>query len=297
MGPRDGLQSETACLEPAVRAEFIARAASAGLRRIEAVAFVHPQRVPQMADAEAVLETCAAVRQSGVHLGGLALNRRGVERAVKAGVDEVNFVVVATDTFSQRNQGRSTREALAEWLAASRLAKEAGIATTVTLAAAFGCPYEGPVSPERVVELAGEALAAEPDELAVADTIGAAVPTQVSEMIDHLRSLAPGQRLRAHFHNTRNAGYANVIAAVDAGVRVIDASIGGIGGCPFAPRATGNVCTEDVAWMLEAMGHQVGVDLAKLIETTGWIGARLGIEPDGLVSRAGPFPPPGLTTG
>lgn len=292
VGPRDGLQSEAACLAPAVRAELVSRLARAGLRRIEAVAFVHPRRVPQMADAEAVMAAVAPLRQEGVRLSGLALNGRGVERAVDAGVDEVNFVVVATDTFSQKNQGRTTGESLAEWKEAARLAREAGIAPTVTIAAAFGCPYEGRVAADRVVELAGAALESRPAELVLADTIGAAVPTAVSELVSRVAGLGSEAALRCHFHNTRNAGYANVMAAIDAGVRIIDASIGGIGGCPFAPRATGNVCTEDLAWMLDEMGLATGVDLGLAIATSRWIGEQLGIEPDGLVSKAGPFPVP-----
>lgn len=297
VGPRDGLQSEATCLPARVRAELITRAARAGLRRIEAVAFVSPSRVPQMADAEAVLQAVSHLRGDGVRLSGLALNRRGVERAIDAGVDEINFVVVATDTFSRKNQGRSTQESLGEWLTAARLARDAGISPTVTVAAAYGCPYEGRVPPAAVERLAAAVLEGDPDELVLADTIGAAVPSTVTEMIGRISALRSTARLRCHFHNTRNAGYANVVAAVAAGVGVIDASIGGIGGCPFAPRATGNVCTEDVAWMLGEMGVAVGVDLEAAIETSHWIGEQLGIEPDGLLSKAGPFPTWGQPVG
>ncbi|MGH9109658.1 MAG: hydroxymethylglutaryl-CoA lyase [Acidimicrobiales bacterium] len=297
VGPRDGLQSEAACLAPAARAELIGRLARTGLRRIEAVAFVSPRRVPQMAGAETVLAAVSPLRSQGVRLSGLALNRRGVERAIDAGVDEVNFVVVSTDTFSRKNQGRSTRQSLAEWLASAQLARQAGMSTTVTVAAAFGCPYEGRVSLDRVVGLAGSVLEGQPTELAIADTIGAAVPTAVGELVSRVAELGSEATLRCHFHNTRNAGYANVVAAIAAGVRVIDTSIGGIGGCPFAPRATGNVCTEDVAWMLSEMGISVGVDLDLAIDTSRWIGGQLGIEPDGLLGRAGPFPTPGTGPG
>jgi len=288
VGPRDGLQNEANTLPPATRQEFILRAARAGLRRVEGVSFVNPKRVPQMANAEEVLEGLPHSRE--VSISGLVLNRRGVERAISSGIDEINFVVVSTDTFSLRNQGRTTIQSVDEWKAVAEIARSAGIRYSVTLAAAFGCPFEGRVAIESVVELARLLVSEDPFELVIADTIGAAVPSAVAAMLESLRTEIRGATLRCHFHNTRNAGYSNVLAAIEAGVRVFDASLGGIGGCPFAPNATGNVCTEDLAWILGEMGMQTGIDLHGAIETSRWICNELGIISPGLISRAGPFP-------
>jgi hydroxymethylglutaryl-CoA lyase len=288
VGPRDGLQNEPDVLPIATRREFIERAVGAGLKRIEVASFVNPKRVPQMADADELVRTLP--RHEGVHYVGLVLNRRGFDRAVAAGCDEIGMVVVATDTFNLRNQGATTAESVAAWLEMARTAHAAGVRAQVTIAASFGCPYEGEVAPERVVEIARAVAAGAPIEIAIADSIGAGVPAQVTDLLGRLKVALPGMRLRCHFHNTRNTGIANAWAAVEAGVDVLDASIGGIGGCPFAPAATGNIPTEDLIYMLSRMNIQTGVDLARTIETARWLGERFGRTVPGLVSRAGVFP-------
>jgi len=221
---------------------------------------------------------------------GLVLNLKGFERARAAGCTEVGMVIAASESFSQRNQGCSVEEGLAAWLDIARLARDAGIRAQITLSTAFGCPFEGEVAVERVVHLAEKAAAAAPDEIAVADTIGVAVPTQVSELIGRLRGALPKVRLRAHFHNTRNTGLANAYAAVQAGVRALDASCGGIGGCPFAPAATGNIPTEDLIYMLHRMGFDTGVDLPALLDTSRWLQQTLDHAVPGMLLKAGLFP-------
>jgi hydroxymethylglutaryl-CoA lyase len=289
VGPRDGLQNEATQLPVSAKVEFIQRAIAAGLRRIEATAFVHPTRVPQMADAEELM--AAVPRGGGVSYIGLVLNRRGFERAVDAGIDEVNVVIVATDTFSQRNQGTTTEAGIAVWTEIASLAHRADIRPTVTISAAFGCPFEGEVSPDRIRDIARLAIDAGPAEITLADTIGVAVPTQVSELIGSVGDISAGTPLRCHLHNTRNTGYANAVAAFQAGVTALDASIGGIGGCPFAPHSTGNIATEDLVYLLNRMGVKTGLRLDALIETGKWIGEQLGTQVPSLVGRAGPFPP------
>jgi hydroxymethylglutaryl-CoA lyase len=270
VSPRDGLQNEGTMLSTALKVELIARAVAAGVRRIEAVSFVNPKRVPQMADAEQVM---AAVPRGAASYIGLVLNRRGIDRAIAAGVSEINFVVVATETFSRRNQGAGTSEILAAWAEVARAASAAKIPSSVTITAAFGCPFEGEVPIARIVEVAKRIADHSPAELALADTIGAASPRDVSERIAAVREAVPGVRLRCHFHNTRNTGLANSYAAVESGVAVLDASIGGIGGCPFAPAATGNIPTEDLVYMLDRMGIATGVSIPKLIDTARWLEA------------------------
>ncbi|MEV4136056.1 hydroxymethylglutaryl-CoA lyase [Dactylosporangium sp. NPDC049742] len=277
VGPRDGLQNEKVLLPTEVKVDYITRALDAGIRRLEAVAFVHPGRVPQMADAEAVM--AAVPRRPGVTYIGLVLNRRGLDRALAAGVDEVNMVVVASDEFSRRNQGTTTAAALDVWHEVAA----AGIPASLTIAAAFGCPFTGAVPVDRVLGIAASALQSGPREIAIADTIGVGVPTQVRELVHGLRDL--GVPLRAHFHNTRNTGYANAVAALEAGVATLDASIGGIGGCPFAPRATGNIATEDLTYLLHGMGVETGLDLPALAGTGTWIAARLGIQAPAMLGR------------
>ncbi len=250
VGPRDGLQSEPGVLPTAAKVAFIERAIAAGVRRVEVTSFVNPKRVPQMADAEAVL--AALPRHEGVHYIGLVLNRKGFERAAAAGCNEIGMAVVASDTFNQRNQGVTSNESIAAWVDIARAAKAAGIRPQVTVSAAFGCPFEGEVPVSRVVEIAQRVAEAEPFEIALADTIGVGVPSQVIELVGRVREAVPGVALRCHFHNTRNTGMANAFAAVQAGVRTLDASLGGIGGCPFAPAATGNIPTEDLVYMLPA---------------------------------------------
>jgi hydroxymethylglutaryl-CoA lyase len=288
VGPRDGLQNEPTVLTPEVRADFVLRLLDAGLRRIEVASFVDPRRVPQMAGAEAVLPRLP--RDRGATYIGLVLNARGLERARDAGVDEVNCVVVASDSFGLRNQGADIAASLAAWEAIARAARAAGLRAGVSISAAFGCPYEGEVPLARVREIARRALDAGPVELALADTLGVAAPVEVCERVEALRELSGAVPLRGHFHNTRNTALANVYAAWQAGVRRFDSSCGGIGGCPFAPSATGNAPTEDVAYMLERMGAKTGVSLARLIEVSKWLEPQLGHALPSLVARAGPFP-------
>src|SRR5262245_43479212 len=282
VGPRDGLQSESQVLPTATKVEFIRRLVDAGLSRVEVASFVNPKRVPQMADAEAVLAALAPLASRGRFIG-LVLNRRGFERAQAAGCAEVGMAIAATESFSQRNQGCSVEEGVAAWLEIAKLARAAGIRAQITISTAFGCPFEGEVPVARVVELARRVAAGLPDEIAVADTIGVAVPTQVSEVIRELRSALPQVSLRAHFHNTRNTGLANAYAATQGGVRALDASCGGIGGCPFAPAATGNIPTEDLIYMLHRMGLETGIDLPALVETSRWLQATLAHAVPGMV--------------
>jgi len=288
VGPRDGLQNEPSVMSTAMKVEFIGLAVAAGLRRIEVASFVNPKRVPQMADAEAVL--AALPRRDDVHYVGLVLNRKGFERARAAGCTEIGMAVVASDTFNQRNQGVTTSESVAAWVDIARDAYAAGIRAQVTVSTAFGCPFEGEVSAARVVEIVERVAEAQPFEIAIADTIGVGVPTQVADIFGRVREKLPSMPLRFHFHNTRNTGLANAYAAVMAGASALDASIGGIGGCPFAPAATGNIPTEDLVYMLTRMGVWTGVDLERLIQTGRWLQDRLGRTVPGMLSKAGGFP-------
>ena len=287
VGPRDGLQNEAVVVDTATKVEFINRCVAAGVRRIEAASFVNPKRVPQMADGEAVLEQLPPDAASYI---GLVLNERGFDRALNTQVDEANLVVMVTDTFSQKNQGMTTQEAIAAVAAIAPRAKEAGLPVSVTLSASFGCPYEGEVEVARLVDVATQVAAAGIDELAIADTIGVAVPRDVQRRLAAV-SDAVHVPLRVHVHNTRNTGYASALAAADAGVTVLDASLGGIGGCPFAPRATGNIATEDLVFALERSGYDTGLDLDALCRTSDWLGEQLGRPTPGLVAKAGGFPP------
>lgn len=289
VGPRDGLQSEPGIMPTAAKIAFIERLVAAGLRRIEVASFVNPKRVPQMADAEQVLAGLA--KRPDVHYVGLVLNRRGFDRAIAAGCNEIGMAVVASDTFNRRNQGVGTDESIAAWLDIAQAAKAAGIRAQVTVSAAFGCPFEGEMPPERVVDVARRCAEAEPFEIALADTIGVGVPAQVTDLVGAVRAaIAPATRLRAHFHNTRNTGLANAWAAVQAGVVTLDASTGGIGGCPFAPAATGNIPTEDLVYMLARGGCATGVDLDALIATSQWLQETLGRTVPGMLVKAGNFP-------
>jgi hydroxymethylglutaryl-CoA lyase len=289
VGPRDGLQSESQVLPTATKVEFISRLVDAGLRRIEVASFVNPKRVPQMADAEAVLAALAP-RATQAQFIGLVLNRKGFERALAARCGEIGMVVAASESFSQRNQGSNIDEAVEAWLDIAQAAHAAGIRAQITISTAFGCPFEGEVPVDRVVRLAERVAAGRPDEIAVADTIGVAVPTQVSAVVAALRLALPGVKLRAHFHNTRNTGLANAYAAVESGVAVLDASCGGIGGCPFAPAATGNIPTEDLIYMLHRMGVATGVHLPALIDTSRWLQQALDHAVPGMLVKAGLFP-------
>ncbi len=289
VGPRDGLQSESQVLPTATKIAFIQKLMAAGLKRIEVASFVNPKRVPQMADAEAVLAALAPVGPRARFIG-LVLNRKGFERAKLAGCTEVGMAIAASESFSQRNQGLSVDEGVDTWLEIAALARAAGIRAQITISTAFGCPFEGEVPVARVRAIAERLAAGEPDEIAVADTIGVAVPTQVTELIGSLHQALPRVRWRAHFHNTRNTGLANAYAAIEAGVRTLDASCGGIGGCPFAPAATGNIPTEDLIYMLQRMGFQTGVDLAALIDTSKWLQQALNHSVPGMLVKAGIFP-------
>jgi len=288
VGPRDGLQSESQVLPTSAKVEFVRRLERAGLKRIEVASFVNPKRVPQMADAEAVLAELGSAPGSR-HIG-LVLNRKGFERAKAAGCGEVGMAIAASESFSQRNQGCSVDEGVAAWLEIAEAARGAGVRAQITISTAFGCPFEGEVPVARVVALAERLAAGAPDEIAIADTIGVAVPTQVTALVGALRTSLPRVKLRAHFHNTRNTGLANAYAATEAGVRALDASCGGIGGCPFAPAATGNIPTEDLIYMLHRMGLETGVDLPALLETSRWLQTTLDHAVPGMVVKAGLFP-------
>ncbi len=290
VGPRDGLQSESQVLPTGTKVEFVRRLVAAGLSRVEVASFVNPKKVPQMADAEAVLAALSIARPAARYIG-LVLNQKGFERARAAGCAEVGMAIAASESFSQRNQGCSVDEGIAAWLDIARAARAAGIRAQITISTAFGCPFEGEVPIDRVRSIAERLAAGEPDEIAIADTIGVAVPTQVTELVDTLRAALPAMKLRAHFHNTRNTGLANACAAVAAGVRVLDASCGGIGGCPFAPAATGNIPTEDLIYMLHRMGFDTGVDLPALLDTSRWLQGMLDHVVPGMVVKAGLFPP------
>jgi hydroxymethylglutaryl-CoA lyase len=293
VGPRDGLQSETQVLPTATKVDFIRRLAAARLPRIEVASFVNPKRVPQMADAEAVLAALTGAEPAARYIG-LVLNRKGFDRALAAGCTEVGMAIAATESFSQRNQGCSVDEGIATWLDIAAAARAAGVRAQITISTAFGCPFEGEVPVARVCEIAARLAAGKPDEIAVADTIGVAVPTQVTSLIASLRRELSATPLRAHFHNTRNTGLANAFAAVEAGVRALDASCGGIGGCPFAPAATGNIPSEDLIYMLHRMGCDTGVDLPALLETSRWLQQQLDHPVPGMVVKAGLFPAPGI---
>ncbi|MFD6897231.1 hydroxymethylglutaryl-CoA lyase [Rhodococcus sp. NPDC060086] len=288
VSPRDGLQNEETPLPTETKLELIGHLVAAGLRRIEATSFVHPERVPQMADAEAV---AAELPRGEVSWIGLVLNERGLDRAIAAGLDEVNIVVVASDTFSRRNQGTSTDEGVALWSRLAKRASNSGLRTTVTIAAAFGCPFEGEVPVERVANLVRRCSDVQPDELALADTIGVGVPAQVVALADAAQREAPGVPLRWHFHNTRNTGYANALTALQLGASALDASLGGIGGCPFAPAATGNIATEDLWYLLDRSGYATGVDPSILLDSARRLGEMLDTKVSGQLSRAGRFPP------
>ena len=289
VSPRDGLQNESSILSTTDKVALIDLALAAGLRRIEVASFVNPRRVPQMADAEAVLEALRG-RQGLVRIG-LVLNRRGLDRALRAGVDEINFAVATSEAFAARNQGSSVAGLLESFAEVAAISRQENVPVTATITTAFGCPFEGEVDPARVDAVVEAVAAHKPDEIALADTIGVAAPGDVVCRFGGAAKSAPGVRLRGHFHNTRNTGLANAYAAVLCGVQVLDSSIGGIGGCPFAPAATGNVPTEDLAYMLQRMGFVPSLNLGALIEASSWLPDKLGHPIPGLLARAGLFPP------
>lgn len=296
VAPRDGLQSDSTILSTEDKVSLITRAVDAGLRRIETVSFVNPKRVPQMADSSEVMAALLAdneTRALGPSYIGLVLNERGLERAVETGVDEANLVVVCTDTFAEKNQGRTTQELIDSSNRMIEAATSAGLYVSVTLAASFGCPYEGEVPIDRLKWVVGQLLESAPHEIALADSIGVAVPTDVTARVNAVFDMLgqSGPSLRCHFHNTRNTGLANAVAAVQAGVRTLDASMGGIGGCPFAPNATGNIPTEDLIYLVHRMGYSTGVNLEELASHTPWIESVLHHSVPGYLAKAGIFPP------
>jgi isopropylmalate/homocitrate/citramalate synthase len=281
VGPRDGLQNEAETLEPSTRAELVNRLAAAGLPRVEAVSFVRADRVPQMAAAEEVV--AAIERRDGTEFSGLVLNAKGYERfAATEGLDRVNVTLGATESFNRRNGEMSREEALAQ---VDAVLAAASVPATATISVAFGCPFEGEVDEGEVVALA-ERLGA--DEVVLADTIGVAVPSQVRRLVERVRGL--GKRAGFHGHNTRNSGYANALAALEAGAEVLDSSVGGLGGCPYAPQASGNVATEDLVFLLEREGVETGVDLDALVAISDWLEGVFGRQLEGQLYRAGTWP-------
>ncbi len=287
VAPRDGLQNEAKTLEPEWRTELIERIAAAGVPRIEAVSFVNPARVPQMAGAEEVVE--AIERADGVVYSGLVLNETGYDRLLASSLDEVHYAFASTQTFNQRNSNASIEESLQTGERIVARAHADGVRATVTIGASFGCPFEGAVDPGRVLEFAGRLVEAGWDEIVFADTIGVAVPRQVRHLV--AEGVKLGVPVGAHLHNTRNTGFANAYAAIESGATVLDASLGGIGGCPFAPRATGNICTEDLVYLLQGEGVETGVDLGALIAAAEWLEGVLERRLPGQVYRAGAFAP------
>ena len=288
VGPRDGLQSEPEILPTEVKKEFITRTIDAGIKQIEVTSFVHPKKVPQMADAEKLVESLP--ENDDVTYIGLIMNQRGFERARDCGIDEVGMVIVSTDTYNMKNQNVVTQESIDNWLSIAAEAKSAGIRTSVVIACSFGCPYEGEIDPEHIASIAEQVLKGKPDVLGLADSVGVAVPIQIKKTFSLIKELAPSIPLRTHLHNTRNTGLANAAAAVEAGVSIIDASTGGIGGCPFAPRATGNIPTDDLLYMLDRSGVETGVDLRQVVKTTDWLEEQLGRSVPAMVPKAGIFP-------
>ena len=287
VGPRDGLQNDPRTLEPEVRAELVNRLAAAGLPRIEAVSFVNPARVPQMAGAEEVVQ--AIDRVPGAVYAGLALNDRGYDRLRETGLDEVHFALAASETFNEKNQGASVEESVQSAERIVARAHEDGIRATVTIGTSFGCPFEGAIDPERVLEIAGRLVRGDADEIVFADTVGVGVPRQVRHLVGEAVKL--GAPVGVHLHNTRSTGFANAYEAIASGATVIDASVGGTGGCPFAPLATGNIATEDLVYMLHGEGIETGVDLDGLIGVAQWFEDVLGRRLEGQVYRAGSFAP------
>lgn len=280
VGPRDGLQNEPETLAPAVRAELVSRLAAARVPRIEAVSFVRDDRVPQMAGAE---EVVAAAQRGDAELSGLVLNERGYERFVETPLDRLNCTLAATETFNRRNGNASLDEAVERVRA---IVAAARVPATVTVSCAWGCPFEGEVDPAVVADLCERLAGA--DELVLADTIGVATPRRVRRLVERVSIL--GRPVGAHLHNTRNTGYASAWGALEGGASVLDASVGGLGGCPFSPNATGNVATEDLVWQLERDGVRTGVDVAALVETSRWLEGLLGRRLEGALYRAASWP-------
>jgi len=289
VAPRDGLQNEAQILGTSVKLELIRCAVASGVRRIEVASFARPDRVPQMADAEAVIAGLDDLPGDVVTIG-LVMNKKGALRAMETQVGELGAICVASDSFAQRNQGQTSAESAVVSADIVRFARGEGRRAQVTIGAAFGCPFEGEVDPDHVLRLVDRIVAADPVEIALADTIGVAVPAQVYRLVSRVRSVVGDLPVRVHLHNTRGAGIGNAWAAVEAGAATLDASLGGIGGCPFAPNATGNIATEDLVYMLQRSGVETGIDLDALIKDAGWLSGVMGKPLPGAVSRAGNFP-------
>ena len=289
VGPRDGLQNEKILISTADKLALISRAIDAGARRIEVTSFVNPKKVPQMADAE---DVCALLpERCDVSYIGLVMNMRGAERAMATGrIDQLGAVVVSTDSFAMANQGQTSADSVSGAADIIKRANATGLTAQATIAASFGCPFEGEVAEDRVVEIAERIADSGPVEIALADTIGVANPAHVSRLVERVREVIAPLPVRVHFHNTRNTGLANVWAAVLAGASFVDASLGGLGGCPFAPGAAGNVPSEDVVYMLERAGIDTGMDLEKLIEASNWLSGVMGRKLPGMVAQSPPFP-------
>lgn len=294
VGPRDGLQNEKVVFSTEDKLRMINGAIAAGVRRLEVASFVHPKRVPQMADAEGViagLEDCKDVTYIG-----LVLNKRGLLRGFatreggKRGIDEAGCVAIASDTFADKNQGQTSAESVDITKDMIKMAKAEGMSAQATISASFGCPFEGRVDPAKVIAMAEDIAEAGPHEIAIADTIGVGSPKRVTELISAIRERLPDMPLRAHFHNTRNTGLANAWAAYEAGVTTLDASVAGLGGCPFAPKATGNIGTEDLLYLLSESDVKTGIDLDQMIDLARWVETVLGRTPPAMVSQAGGFP-------
>jgi len=289
VGPRDGLQSESRIWSVDERVELIDRLSATGVPRIEAVSFVNPKRVPQMADAETVMAKIQ--RREGVIFAGLALNAKGAERAIEAGCDEVRYVVVSSETFNQRNQGASIDETLAGFSQIADKVINAGLKLSATVAAAFGCPFEGKVEPKQVARIAKQLVDGGCVEIGIADSIGSGVPTQVDHLFASVREeVGANIGIGFHLHNTRNTGFANAAAAANQGVLFLDSSVGGLGGCPFAPRATGNIATEDLCFMLRNMGFETGIDIDAYVEIASWAEGFFESPLPGQIMKAGLFP-------
>ena len=288
VGPRDGLQSEPELLSTEVKKEFITRSINAGIKNIEVTSFVHPKKVPQMADAEELVASLPI--HDDVSYIGLIMNQRGFQRARDCGIKEVGMVIVSTDTYNMKNQGVITQQSIDNWLEIADEAKSSGIRTNVLIACSFGCPYEGEVDPEHIAGIAEKVLKGNPDIIGLADSVGVAVPNQIKKTFSLIKELAPNLPLRTHLHNTRNTGLANAAAAIEAGVTIVDASTGGIGGCPFAPKATGNIPTDDLLYMLNRSGIETGVDLNQIVKNSEWLESELGRAVPAMVPKAGIFP-------
>lgn len=288
VGPRDGLQNEKLIVSTADKVELARRAIAAGVRRLEVTSFVNPKCVPQMADAEDVVK--ALGRPEGVTRIGLVLNEQGAQRAIDCGIDQLGAVALASDAFGIRNQKQTSAESVEVAKRIIAMGKAAGRTAQATISVAFGCPFSGEVDPARVVEMARQLAEAGPCEIALADTIGVAVPAEVTRLVTAVRAAIGAIPVRVHFHDTRNTAIANVWAAVEAGAATIDAAIGGLGGCPFAPGAAGNVATEDVVYLLDRSGVRTNVDFDALLATSHWLGGVMGKQLPSMLAKAGGFP-------